>query len=302
MTLKPAATTVLTRLRDFCGDRRGVAAVEFAIVVAVHAGALCRRRRTSAMAWRFRSRSRIRAHTLADIATQNKTISNATMQTILNASQQIIAPFSQANAIVTLSEVSTDGSGAATITWSDSLNGTPRPVGQAVTLPASLAGQPNISPDPRRSFLCLYAQSRLRDHRHRLYRGQLFAVSAKLDVYYTLSYLIARRDCGRASTSLRGANATSNPHRHAKHRTWNPGVPDAQLRIRDPHFAPCEKAPTGSGPFVFMIAFRGFWPRNNVRRYSAALSGIAEKSLDFWPSSTSPNPSAAMPKISGVLN
>ena len=107
------------------------------------------------------------------------------MQTILNASQQIIAPFSQANVIVTLSEVSTDASGAATITWSDSLNGTPRPVGQAVTLPASLAGQREHFPDSRRSFLCLYAQSRLRDHRHRQYCGQLFAVSAKLDVYHT---------------------------------------------------------------------------------------------------------------------
>jgi hypothetical protein len=32
--------------------------------------------------------------------------------------------------------------------------------------------------------------------------------------------------------------------------------------------------------------------------YSAALSEITEKSLDFWPSSTSPKPSAARPRLS----
>jgi Flp pilus assembly protein TadG len=144
MTLKPAATIVVTRLRGLCGDRRGVAAVEFAIVLpfllALYVGGV---ELGDGMAIQVKVTDA--AHTLADITTQNKNISNATMQTILNASQQIIAPFSQANAVVTLSEISTDSSGAATVTWSDSLHGTPRPVGQAYTLPASLAGQRNIS-------------------------------------------------------------------------------------------------------------------------------------------------------------
>jgi len=39
---------------------------------------------------------------------------------------------------VTLSEVTTDNNGNGTITWSDSLNGTARTVGSAITLPTSL--------------------------------------------------------------------------------------------------------------------------------------------------------------------
>ena len=40
--------------------------------------------------------------------------------------------------VVTVSEVTTNGSGQGTITWSCSLNGTARTVGSAVTLPANL--------------------------------------------------------------------------------------------------------------------------------------------------------------------
>ena len=67
------------------------------------------------------------------------------MRSILGASSATIAPYSASNLIVTVSEVSTDASGAATVTWSQSLNGTPRPKTQAIALPSSLAVQPNIS-------------------------------------------------------------------------------------------------------------------------------------------------------------
>jgi Flp pilus assembly protein TadG len=144
MIAKPATAPVLTRLRNFWGDPRGVAAVEFAVVLpfmlALYVGGV---ELGDGMAIQVKVTDT--AHTVADLATQNKTINNALMQTILNSSQQIIAPYSQLNVIVTLSEVSTDANGAATVTWSDSLNGTPRTVGQSMTLPSSLAGQPNIS-------------------------------------------------------------------------------------------------------------------------------------------------------------
>jgi Flp pilus assembly protein TadG len=144
MTTKPVATAVLTRLRHFRGDRRGVAAVEFAAVLpfmlALYIGGV---ELGDGMAIQVKVTDT--AHTVADLVTQNKNISNASMSTILNSSAQIIAPYSQSSIVVTISEISTNASGAATVTWSDSLNGTPRPVGQAVTLPTSLAGQPNIS-------------------------------------------------------------------------------------------------------------------------------------------------------------
>jgi Flp pilus assembly protein TadG len=144
MTAKTAATDILRRLRHFRDDRRGVAAVEFAAVLpfmlALYIGGV---ELGDGMAIQVKVTDT--AHTVADLVTQNKNISNASMTTILNSSGQIIAPYSQANIVVTISEISTNASGAATVTWSDSLNGTPRPVGQAVTLPSSLAGQANIS-------------------------------------------------------------------------------------------------------------------------------------------------------------
>ena len=141
MTSKPAAATVLTRLRDLCGDRRGVAAVEFAVVLpfmlALYIGGV---ELGDGMAIQVKVTDT--AHTIADITSQNKTVTSAAVQTILNASQQIIAPFPQSNVVVTISEISTDpNSGAATVTWSQSLNGTKRAAGQPMTLPNSLAQQ-----------------------------------------------------------------------------------------------------------------------------------------------------------------
>ena len=60
------------------------------------------------------------------------------MSGIMSASSAVVAPYSAAPLVITLSEVTTDANGNATVTWSDSLNGTARPVGQSVTLPTQL--------------------------------------------------------------------------------------------------------------------------------------------------------------------
>jgi hypothetical protein len=60
------------------------------------------------------------------------------MSSILGASSSIIAPYPSATIVVTVSEVSVAANGTATITWSDSLNGTARPVGQVVTVPPAI--------------------------------------------------------------------------------------------------------------------------------------------------------------------
>lgn len=144
MISKRNMTTVLTRLRDLCDDHRGVAAVEFAIVLpfmlVLYLGGV---ELGDGLAIDVKVTDT--AHIVADLATQNTSINNATMLNILNASSATIAPYSASNMVVTVSEVSTNASGVATVTWSDSLNGTARTVGQPMTLPSSLAGQANIS-------------------------------------------------------------------------------------------------------------------------------------------------------------
>jgi len=78
------------------------------------------------------------AHTVADLVSRNACVTNSTLSTMLGASSATIAPYASGNATITVSEVSTDASGNATVTWSNSLNGTPRPVNQPMTLPAPL--------------------------------------------------------------------------------------------------------------------------------------------------------------------
>lgn len=145
MTSQPAMTTVLTRWRHWRDDRRGVAAVEFAIVLpfmlALYIGGV---ELGDGMAIQLKVTDT--AHIVADLTTQQTTsVTAANVQSILGASSATIAPYSSSNLVVTVSEVSTDASGAATVTWSQSLNGTKRSAGQPITLPASLVGQPNIS-------------------------------------------------------------------------------------------------------------------------------------------------------------
>jgi Flp pilus assembly protein TadG len=129
--------------RKFVRDRRGISAVEFAAVlpfmlvaylgtVEIGNGIATKLRVTNV------------THTVADLATQYINILNADMANIMNASTAVMAPSSPGPLVITLSEVKTDANGNATIFWSDSLNGTARPVGQGVTLPTQLQ-TPNIS-------------------------------------------------------------------------------------------------------------------------------------------------------------
>jgi Flp pilus assembly protein TadG len=150
MTSKCTMATVLKRTRNACDDQSGVAAVEFAIVLpfmlALYIGGV---ELGDGLAIQVKVTDT--THIVADLVTQQTTsTTKARIDTILGASSATMAPYSSppysaANLVVTVSEVSTNASGAATVTWSDSLNGTKRPVGQVMTLPASLVGLPNVS-------------------------------------------------------------------------------------------------------------------------------------------------------------
>jgi Flp pilus assembly protein TadG len=137
--------SLLSRSCDLILENRGAAAVEFAIVLPfmllLYVGGI---ELGDGMAIQVKVTDT--AHIVADLTTQNANISNATMKAILGASSATIAPYAASNVTVTVSEISTDASGNATVTWSDSLNGTARNAGDPFKLlPPSLAGQPNIS-------------------------------------------------------------------------------------------------------------------------------------------------------------
>lgn len=81
---------------------------------------------------------------VTDLVTQYSSVSGSTLSTVLGASSEIIAPYSASNLAITVSEISTDSKGNATVTWSSTLNGTALTTGAKFTLPTAL-DQANIS-------------------------------------------------------------------------------------------------------------------------------------------------------------
>ena len=105
------------------------------------------------------------ARTVADLVSQVSSITNADMTKSLNASTAVMAPYPASKLKVTVSSVTIDANGKATVDWSDTLNGTARTNGSTVTLPTALDGRQHVA-DLERGAVRLHADDRLRHHRH----------------------------------------------------------------------------------------------------------------------------------------
>jgi Flp pilus assembly protein TadG len=130
-------------LRCFARDRNAVSAIEFAIVLPVmlllYIGGV---ELGDGLQIQFKVTEA--ARTITDLASQYIIIQSSDMSNVLAAASSVVAPYSTSNMTMTVSEVTTNSQGQATITWSCSLNGTPHPVGATVLLPTNLQ-TPNIS-------------------------------------------------------------------------------------------------------------------------------------------------------------
>jgi Flp pilus assembly protein TadG len=127
----------LNRLRACWHERCGVAAIEFAVLlpllIILYLGTF-----EIGQAIAINLNNGLAARTVADLASQYTTIYNSDMSNILGASTTVMAPYPTAPFSVTVSEVTIDSKGKATVTWSDSLNGTARSPGQPISLPAGM--------------------------------------------------------------------------------------------------------------------------------------------------------------------
>ncbi|MCI4679721.1 pilus assembly protein [Rhodoblastus acidophilus] len=122
----------------FLRDRRAVTAVEFALVVPIALLLLIGEYNlTDAMS--TKRKLTITAHTIADLVARQPSVNASLMTAILNASAQIVSPYNMSNTSVVVAELTTDGSGKTTVTWSQAINGTALSQGAKVTLPAGLA-------------------------------------------------------------------------------------------------------------------------------------------------------------------
>lgn len=125
-------------------DDRGAAALEFALALPVlclcYFGCV-----EIAKAIAINRMTTLAAAAVTSIASQYTAISaSQTMPDILNAAATVMTPYPIANAIVTVSSVSIDANGAATVAWSQALNGSGRAAGSSVAVP-QLLDTPNSS-------------------------------------------------------------------------------------------------------------------------------------------------------------
>lgn len=129
--------SVAALVRHFGRDRRGVSAVEFALIapllITIYFGGI---EISSAVA--VDRKMTLVAHTVADLVAQSSSISSSEMTDILNASAAVSAPYTTANLKVVVSSVVINASNQATVAWSATLNGTKHAPGETVTLPSAL--------------------------------------------------------------------------------------------------------------------------------------------------------------------
>jgi Flp pilus assembly protein TadG len=135
---KLASRLGLSRLlARFSRDRRGVSAVEFALLlplmITLYLGSV-----EISQGVGIDRKVTLVSRTVADLASQVSSINNADMTNMLTASSAVIAPYDATKLKVVVSAVTVDNTGVAKVTWSDTLNGTKRTIGSTITLPTAL--------------------------------------------------------------------------------------------------------------------------------------------------------------------
>jgi Flp pilus assembly protein TadG len=131
---------LLRRLRPVASDRRGVSAIEFALIVPVvmvplYFGAI-------EMGFALTAERRVVAvsSALADLVAQAETVSDADLEDILDIGAWIMEPLPTADMSLVITSVVTDEDSDAEVAWSKQRNGTAHAEGGAFALPDGVAG------------------------------------------------------------------------------------------------------------------------------------------------------------------
>jgi Flp pilus assembly protein TadG len=121
-------------LRRLGSDRRGVAALEFALVVPVVIIVYLAGFEVMEAATVYRKLTDTTVQ-IANVTAQYTTMGSADVTKVLGASSQIMTPYSTSNLSIVLSEVTTDAAGKGSVTWSQAYQGTALAAGAPVTMP-----------------------------------------------------------------------------------------------------------------------------------------------------------------------
>jgi Flp pilus assembly protein TadG len=134
---------LMTRLRGFARDCRGLSAVEFALIAPVmillYLGAV-----DLSLALSIDRKVTSAASALADLVAQDDVVTDDEMVDILNAGAVILAPFDPVPLQMRISSVMMDSDGDVEVQWSDARGRSPYSEGDSVTVPSGVL-QPNRS-------------------------------------------------------------------------------------------------------------------------------------------------------------
>ena len=123
--------------RRFSRDRRGLAAVEFALIVplmiTMYFGAL---EITDALT--VDRRVTLATQTVADLVAQSAVITDGDMTDIFAATAAVMAPYDAANLQMRVTSVVADSDNNTKVAWSDGYNMSARSKNEPITLPAGL--------------------------------------------------------------------------------------------------------------------------------------------------------------------
>ena len=125
-------------LRRFHSDKRGVSAVEFAmllpLMITLYIGGV-----EVSQAIAVDRKVTLVARTLGDLVAQSTSVNSTEMSNILNAASSVVQPYSSSLIKVTVSRVDVDANKVAKVVWSKTKNGTARAVNSTVTLDNALS-------------------------------------------------------------------------------------------------------------------------------------------------------------------
>lgn len=135
---QPSKGGVLLKLRRLVEDRRGVGAIEFAIVAPLLVMAYVGAFEISVAVTMLRKVNRA-SSTVSDLLTQSQSTNKATLDTMKEVTKTVIAPFAQDGYSLKITGIAVAADGKATVSWSRDQNaGKPYAVGSSVTLPSTL--------------------------------------------------------------------------------------------------------------------------------------------------------------------
>lgn len=129
---------ILSRLGELLRDRRGVGAVEFALIAPL---LLCLYITAFELTigLSISKRTTRSASTIADLVTQQTAVTPTWLSTMKDVTASLFAPYIAENLLIKVTGVTIDSSGNPTVAWSwDQSNGRPYAVGSAVNVPTDM--------------------------------------------------------------------------------------------------------------------------------------------------------------------